>query len=152
MTETRRTGSCLCGGIRFEIEGGLTAVQLCHAARCRKATGAGAAPELAGRADGLRWLAGEDLITHYEAPLLHEPPPYRRAFCRICGSPVPVVESESGITILLAGMLDDDTGLETFRHIFTSQKAGWSQLDPGLREFEKRPPAEARRPTQDDFR
>ena len=39
-------GSCLCGDVAFEIEGEVTPIQLCHAERCRKATGGATAPEL----------------------------------------------------------------------------------------------------------
>ena len=33
------TGSCLCGGVRFRIEGELGPVQVCHCTQCRKAQG-----------------------------------------------------------------------------------------------------------------
>ena len=33
------TGSCLCGGVRFEIEGELAPIQVCHGSRRRKAQG-----------------------------------------------------------------------------------------------------------------
>ena len=33
-------GSCLCGKIRYEIQGGVGAVSHCHCSRCRKAHGA----------------------------------------------------------------------------------------------------------------
>ncbi len=31
------SGSCLCGGVRFRIEGGLAPTQVCHCGQCRKA-------------------------------------------------------------------------------------------------------------------
>ena len=33
-------GSCLCGGIRYEIDAELKAVSNCHCGQCRKASGA----------------------------------------------------------------------------------------------------------------
>ena len=62
------TGSCLCGGVRFEVGEWLSPVQYCHATRCQKATGSAFAAELAARASDFRWLCGEDLVTVYEAP------------------------------------------------------------------------------------
>ena len=71
-------GSCLCNAVVFELAGELTPIQLCHATRCRKATGAAAAPELLVEAAGLRWIQGEERVRVYEAPLLEAPPAYRR--------------------------------------------------------------------------
>ncbi len=34
------TGSCLCGRVRYEAEGELTAMHHCHCSRCRKHSGA----------------------------------------------------------------------------------------------------------------
>ena len=82
-------GSCLCGGVTFRLGGELTPIQLCHATRCRKASGAAMAPEMLGRTDDFVFESGADLVQVYEAPLLEEPPAYRRAFCRVCGSPLP---------------------------------------------------------------
>src|SRR5262245_17722653 len=99
-------GSCLCGAVAFEIEGRLSPMQYCHAGRCRKATGSAFAAEVAAHASDLRWIRGENLVTVYEAPLPREPPPYRRAFCRVCGSPVPVALEGTNFVVLHAGVLD----------------------------------------------
>jgi len=32
-------GSCLCGGVKYEIDGGLGAVTNCHCSLCRKMSG-----------------------------------------------------------------------------------------------------------------
>ena len=101
-------GSCLCGGVAFEIEGRLSPIQCCHATRCRKSTGAAFAPEVATRKRSFRWVRGEELVTLYEAPLLREPPPFRKAFCSVCGSPLPVVEQDNDFVAFLAGVLDGD--------------------------------------------
>lgn len=133
-------GSCLCGGVAFEIEGELTPIQLCHATRCRKASGAAFAPELLAARAGLRWTRGEALVAEYEAPLLEEPPPYRRAFCRACGSPLPIAIEGTPYVILCAGILDDDPGTRPFRHAFVAQKACWHELTDGLPRFGGQPP------------
>ena len=39
MTPARATGSCLCGGVSFTIEGPLRGVVVCHCGQCRKTTG-----------------------------------------------------------------------------------------------------------------
>lgn len=137
-------GSCLCGGVAFEIDGRLTPIQLCHARRCQKYTGSAFAPELAARRERLRWVRGEELVTVYEAPLLREPPPLRRAFCRVCGSPLPVALEGTDFVMLLAGVLDDDPESRPFRHIFVSQDAAWNTIADDLQRFDERPPSDQR--------
>ncbi len=140
------TGSCLCGGVAFATEGRLTPMQLCHAQRCRKFTGSAFAPELAAKASQFRWIRGEELLTVYEAPLLREPPPLRRAFCRICGSPLPVPIEGTDYVLLLAGVLDDEPATQPFRRIFVGQRAPWDHIVDDVVRFEARPPADQRLP------
>jgi ADP-ribosyl-[dinitrogen reductase] hydrolase len=137
-------GSCLCGAVAFAIDGRVTPIQLCHARRCQKATGSAFAPELAAPAERFRWLRGEENVAHWEAPLLREPPPFRRSFCRSCGSPLPVLQPETGFVILLAGALDGDPGVRPFRHIFTSHAPAWDAVDDTLPSHPERPPPEGR--------
>jgi len=132
-------GSCLCGAIAFEIDGRLTPIQLCHARRCQKFTGSAFSPEVAAKTADFRWLRGEELITRYEAPLLNEPPPLRRAFCRICGSPAPLELEGSDYTVMLAGVLDGDPGVAAFRHIFVDQRAAWDEISDDLPQHALRP-------------
>jgi hypothetical protein len=130
----------LCGGVRFEIDGMLTPIQLCHATRCRKATGGAYAPEMLAAREGFRWLGGESLISRYEAPLLQEPPPYRRAFCSRCGSPLPIEIEGTPFMILIAGVLDGDPGTRPFRHAFVGQQACWHEITDALPRFAGQPP------------
>ncbi len=140
------SGSCLCGGVAFEIDGKVTPMHYCHAARCRKAGGAAFAVELAANASEFRWIRGEDLVTVYEAPLLREPPPYRRAFCRVCGSPLPVALEGTSFVILHGGGLDGDPGTRPFRHIFVSQRAPWHTITDTMPQYEQHAPAGERLP------
>lgn len=138
-------GGCLCGGVRFAYSGRATPIQICHAKRCQRASGSAFQPEMAVAAEGFRWLRGADLVQVYEAPILHEPPPLRRAFCRTCGSPVPVVREGQPWVALLAGSLDEDPGTRPAQHIFLSEAADWLALpDDGVVRFDGRPPPERR--------
>lgn len=145
------TGGCLCGAVRFEIDGPLSPVQYCHAERCRKASGSAFATEAAARASEFRFTSGEDMIDTYEAPLLREPPPYRRDFCRNCGSPVPVPLNDPTYMVIQMGILDGDVDARVFRHIFTNQRASWFDGDDELPKYEMRPPPESRVPTDEDM-
>ena len=58
-------GSCLCGGVRFEITQPFTNANHCHCSRCRKHSGTFG--ETQGRVprEGFRLLQGEELIRVY---------------------------------------------------------------------------------------
>src|SRR5208282_6413584 len=60
--DVRAKGSCLCGGVRYEVRGPLRDVIACHCSQCRRTTGHYMAATAAKRAhftvtrdDGLRW-------------------------------------------------------------------------------------------------
>jgi hypothetical protein len=80
------TGSCLCGGVRFEIAEAVGPFELCHCGRCRKASGSAFTAIFGVRTRDRRFVQGRDLMATYEAGV---PPPYRTSFCRRCGSPMP---------------------------------------------------------------
>ncbi len=130
-------GSCLCGGVRFEISEATGPFELCHCNRCRKVTGSGYLPGLQVRRESLRFVQGVDLIAVYEAPILEKPPAYRSCFCSRCGSPVPDPTPDAALLEVAAGLLDDDPGLRPDRHIFVEFKAPWSSVSDGLPQFDK---------------
>lgn len=125
-------GSCLCGAVRWGVDGPVTGIECCHCSRCRKATGSAFAPALAARRRDFRWLAGEDRVRVFALPLRERPPPYRRAFCDRCGGPVPLVDPDEPTLELLAGALDGDPGTRLIQHIYTAAAAPWWALDDGL--------------------
>src|SRR5205823_813248 len=81
MTSVR--GSCLCGGVKFEINGPLVAPSNCHCTMCRKQHGAAFRSRARVEISDFKWVQGEDLVTFYESS-----PGGFRGFCRVCGSPV----------------------------------------------------------------
>ena len=85
------TGQCFCGSVAFEFDGPTTNIEFCHCSRCQRATGSPFAAEFKVRAEKFRWLRGEGLISFCDAPILRDPPAYRRSFCKTCGSQVPTL-------------------------------------------------------------
>ena len=77
------SGSCLCGGVRYEIAGTLSGTLNCHCTMCRKAHGAAFRSRARVNAADFRWVQGEELVTYYESS-----PGTHRGFCRVCGSPL----------------------------------------------------------------
>ena len=139
------SGSCLCGGVTFEITQAVGPFELCHCPRCRKASGSAFAAALGVRTEDFRLLGGADLIRRYEAPLRDSPPPYRVSFCSRCGSPVPDPPSGSTWFELPAGALDQDPKVRPDRHIFVECKSPWYVISDSLPQFDRPALAELRR-------
>ena len=55
-------GSCLCGGVRFELTQPFRRASHCHCSRCRKHSGAFGLTQGRVPQDGFRLLEGEELI------------------------------------------------------------------------------------------
>lgn len=138
-------GSCLCGGVRFEVDHVVGPFELCHCSRCRKASGSAFVAGVGARVEGFRLLSGADLVRRFEAPILRRPPPYRVAFCARCGSPVPDPLPGATWLEIPAGSLDDDPGLRPERHIFVDHKSRWYAIVDGLPQLTMRELAELRR-------
>ena len=123
------TGRCLCGAVRYEVNGPLRDVLICHCVECRRWHGHISASTAANRDDlvltqdrGLRW---------FRSPASDAGA--RRGFCVECGSSL-FWDAPGRETIsIAAGTLDDATGLRPAAHWYVSQAADYYELpDDGL--------------------
>ena len=129
-------GSCLCGGIRYEIHGKLSGVLNCHCSMCRKAHGAAFRTRASVRVADFRWLSGEELLTHYASS-----PGEQRTFCRVCGSNlVTKFEKHKEWYGFPLGTLDTDPGVKPACHVFVGSKAPWFEITDNLPQHEEFPP------------
>jgi hypothetical protein len=147
MTTTKTLrGSCLCGGVRYEINGPLFGPCNCHCSMCRKQHGAAFRSRARVQVADFKWVQGEDLVRFYESS-----PGSHRGFCSVCGSPVanrietnsvsggfnPAGASEMiGIQL---GALDDDPGVAPESHVFVVGKAPWFTITDDLPQFDTIP-------------
>jgi hypothetical protein len=126
------TGSCLCGGIRYEIRADLESASNCHCSQCRKASGTAFASTAAIPADAFHFVTGENLLKEWESS-----PGIRRCFCGRCGSPILKRNNARPETIRLRlGTLDSDPGVKPSKHIYTASKAPWFEITDGLPQSE----------------
>jgi hypothetical protein len=127
----RVKGSCLCGGIQYEVEGSFGTVVNCHCAMCRKATGAAFRTRAAIPTAAFRWLAGEGLLSKYESS-----PGEVRTFCRECGSTLVTFFRDRPDEIgLPLGTLDDDPGVRPSAHVWVDSKAAWWNITDALPQY-----------------
>jgi hypothetical protein len=109
----------------------------CHCSMCRKVHGAAFGSFLHADGRGFRWVSGEAQVERYASS-----PGNVRAFCKVCGSNLPVLEDEGAHVIVPAGGLDDDPGVRPIVHIHTASKAPWFEIADALPRFEAFPPDE----------
>ena len=137
-TESHMTGSCLCGGVAFELDGPGTAIELCHCSRCRKASGSAFIATFYVHASDFRWTRGEALIRQFDAPIREKPPAYRHVFCATCGSSLPI--EKFGVVEIPASTVDGDPGSRPLRHIYTRVKATWFDIRDELPQYDAHVP------------
>ena len=75
-------GSCLCQGIRYEIQGEIGEIVQCHCQRCRKANGTAYATNASISSRDFKIVQGEHLVKKFAVTGVY------RWFCGECGSPL----------------------------------------------------------------
>jgi hypothetical protein len=126
------SGRCICGAVRFEVDGPLRDVLLCHCTECRRWAGHAWAASAAFARDltlvedrGLRWIDSPD--SAYDA---------RRGFCCECGSGLFWQAPGRDRIGVAAGALDPPTGLTTRAQIYTASAGDYYELDERVCSFE----------------
>lgn len=125
------TGSCLCGGVMFEVDGELEPIQVCHCSQCRKAQGSAFVTNIPVATAAFRLLQGEGLLSSFESS-----PGKYRVFCSLCGSPVYSKRADMPEVLRLrAGLLDGDLKTRPIGHFYFGSKANWFQINDDLPKF-----------------
>lgn len=124
-------GSCLCGGVRYEVDADLKEIVMCHCGMCRKASGTAFATNAPVPEDKFRITAGAELLKGYPSS-----PGRMRFFCGRCGSPI----YSKGIKVpnvvrLRIGALDTPVGRRPDLHYMVEFKADWDEITDTLPRF-----------------
>jgi len=131
MTALR--GSCLCGGVRFEVTEASDALRYCHCESCKKLSGGAATVNLRVPSAAVRILEGDDLLQTFRPE-----GGSAKTFCRTCGSNLfgggwPESQNAS----VRASAIDDPFDAHPGAHIFVRSVAPWETLpDDGAQRFE----------------
>lgn len=130
------TGGCLCGAVRYTIEGDALMTAVCHCRNCQKQAGS-AMSVLIGVRDEQLALTGT--LTTYQDTGESGGPVYRR-FCGICGSPIlSDLPSQPGLHFVKAGTLDDVSGIDPKMHFWTRSAQPWVRYTEGASTFDTTP-------------
>ena len=122
------TGGCLCGSVRYEVDGPFLRAGHCHCSRCRKPSGAAVCTQGRVLREQFRLLQGEDRIRVYREEGFAS-----KAFCSTCGSSLFGGTWPDGpeVSIRLGG-LDGDPGIRPQYHTFVDSRATWDEITDGL--------------------
>jgi hypothetical protein len=128
-------GSCLCGGVRFEVTEPFEAVSQCHCTSCKKLSGG--VGTVSGRVgtDAIRILDGEELLRSFQPD-----EGSAKTFCSTCGSNLfgggwPASPKAS----VRLSALDSPFERRPEQHIYVRSIAAWETLpDDGAPRYDVR--------------
>jgi hypothetical protein len=126
------SGACLCGTLRYEVDGPVQSGMHCHCSMCRKHHGAPFATFVLAPPSSLRWQAGESAVCEYPSSASRV-----RRFCGVCGAVAPA--ALAGRLLLPAGNLLGELAEVAALHMFVASKAPWHVVADGLPEYEGAP-------------
>ncbi len=131
-------GRCLCGKVRYEIDGVLGPVVMCRCSICRRVTGSAFATNASVEAKAFRIVSGEKSIKSFESSKGQ----FRR-FCRKCGSPLyGWSKSFPYVVRVRLGSLPDAGGARPVAHIWHGSKSEWFEITDKLNRYEQEPPTD----------
>ena len=119
------TGSCLCGAVKFEVEGELDPPDACHCTQCRKVS-------------GHYWASTDVLRTaltihgEFNVAWFRSSEKVQRGFCSTCGATLfwdPIQKDRIGVSM---GAFDSPTSTRLARHIFVADKGDYYDITDGL--------------------
>ena len=122
-------GSCLCGGVEFEVTGEFEPRSFCHCTSCKRLSGGAGTANARARSDEIEIVKGRELLRTYTPE-----GGSAKTFCSVCGSNLfggGWPEREHCSVRLPA--IDSPFDGKPTQHIFMRSVAEWETLpDDGL--------------------
>lgn len=131
-------GGCLCGAVRFRVDGVPVRMVVCHCTDCQRASGGGHMPNALFKAEDV--TVSGTTATYVSAAdsgtLL------TRHFCPTCGGRLFLTSSaRPGLIVMAVGAFDDSAWYAPQLAIFTKSARAWDPPAEGLARCEAMPPA-----------
>lgn len=129
MTDTSEVyhGGCLCGAVRYNIQGAPEWSSHCHCRSCQRATGAAFTTWIGLKKDNFE-------ITKGRIKVCNTSPGVERGFCDQCGTSLTYVAEEGwpGQIGILAPTLDNPAIAPPTVHVYVEHQLPWVKLNDGL--------------------
>jgi hypothetical protein len=119
------TGGCQCGAVRYALHATPHDPHVCHCRMCQKAFGGPFAPLASVRLEDLEWTRGRP--ASFMSSALGQ-----RSFCRDCGTPLSVRDTDMGHISIALGSLDDPSAVAPERAYGIESKVAWVDRLSGL--------------------
>jgi hypothetical protein len=128
MSETKLSGSCLCGAVTYEADASPRMTVACHCSMCRKLTGSAFGTWSLLPKENFRFTQGESNVAEYTSSE-HG----RRLFCRSCGTTLgSLTARRPAFMHVAAGTFDGAPPLRLALHAYTASKAPWFEINDSL--------------------
>lgn len=125
MSDLPLTGGCNCGAIRFEVTEPLVYAYYCHCTRCRRRSGAGAAPGAIAAPGSFKLTQGEDDLRSWSAG-----DGFDKWFCTTCGSHIHASSPDNpDLVSIRLGAFDGDPGIRPTARHFVDFAAVWEPVE-----------------------
>jgi hypothetical protein len=129
MALTNIDGGCLCGSVRYRIQGAATNSMICHCRTCRRAAAAPVVAWVTFPIERFRFVKGE--VTEYSSSA-----PVRRTFCACCGTPLTYTHADAPQFVdITTCSLDDPDSFPPTHHSWLRHDVGWLKFADGLPQF-----------------
>jgi hypothetical protein len=125
-------GGCICGAVRYRIDGAPTYAGNCHCRDCQRAIGASVVTWVGAKYPDFHVTKGE--ITYCSTS-----PDVQRGFCGHCGTSLTYggdAWEELGIT---AASLDTPSAITPESNVFLDHRQPWQPYDTALRNYPRFP-------------
>jgi hypothetical protein len=124
-------GNCLCGGIRYEYQGEIEEISICHCSQCRKAQGSAFVAISQIESARFRLIEGAELLKEFRGT-----PHKARVFCSNCGSPIYSARDDlPEVKRLRLGTIETPIQCTNKYHIHAASKASWHEITDQLPKY-----------------
>lgn len=132
MTDkTILTGGCLCGNVKYRVEGKPFGAEYCHCSMCRKSVGSATVNWMDFKIGQVTWLVEQPKVF---ASSEHT----RRGFCPECGGSMTFSDTRHPEYLSLTmGTLDDPDLVKPTIHIYAEDQIGWLNIVDECKRFAK---------------
>ena len=129
-------GGCLCGSVRYEINGSLSNPMLCHCKVCQKQSGSAVSTIIG--------VAKKDISISGQVKTITTPADsgrdIDRQFCPECGSPLfSISETFPDVIFVKVGTFDDTSWYKPQINIWSGSAQNWFPMDDNLMGFPGNP-------------
>ncbi|MGD9784555.1 MAG: GFA family protein [Hyphomicrobiaceae bacterium] len=137
MREIHVSGGCLCGAIRYRIDGRELGSGACHCRDCQYVSGGAPAYILVIEKSSFSLTQGQPTAFESTADSGNK---RKRHFCATCGTPLFAEDSAfPEVMTIKAGSLDDPSIFHVAAEFWTQSAPKWHLMTPAAPAFEKGP-------------